>query len=408
MSPSRADSIERPYGWVIVFVSMILMTIGTGGPYLMSVAMKPITAEFGWPRWIPSLSFFLVMLGMGIGGIYMGRWMDKSGVHGPVLLGAFMVPIGIYLVNLSQEPILFLVAHGLFIGLLGNAAMWSPLMANATRWFDRRRGIAIAIVASGQFMSFIWPPFFRFLIESVGWRDTYLIFSALALIVMVPLTLFLRRDPPHMDHDKHTGRRAPDRPLGLSRTNLQSLLCVAGLGCCTAMSIPMVHVVNHVQDMGFSFARAAECMSILFFCGVISRLIWGWISDHIGGFRTLLSSSICQLLALVLLMLVDDLVGLYVASAIFGLAFGGIIPSYSILLSELYPTDEAGRRIGNVYFVTFIGMGSGGFLGGLAYDLTGGYVAAFGLGVLANILNLSIIIPLTWRRYRVVPDLATA
>ena len=408
MSPSRADSIEQPYGWVVVIVSMILMTVGTGGQYLVSVAMKPITLEFGWPRWIPSLSFLLAMLGMGIGGIYMGRWMDKSGVHKPVLLGAFMVPIGVYLTNLSQEPIVFLVAHGLFIGLLGNAAMWSPLMANATRWFDRRRGIAVAIVACGQFMAFIWPPFFRFLIEAVGWRDTYLIFAAMALIIMAPLTLFLRRELPEIMDEKIAGGAAPDRPLGFSKTTLQSLLCCAGLGCCIAMSIPMVHVVNHVQDLGFSFARAAECMSVLFFCGVISRLVWGWVSDYIGGFRTLLSSSVCQFMALILLMVVDDLVGLYIASAIFGLAFGGIIPSYSIVLRDLYPGDEAGQRIGNIYFLTLVGMGSGGFLGGVAFDLTGGYVAAFGLGMLANALNLSIIIPLTWRRYRVVPDLATA
>jgi MFS family permease len=334
--------------------------------------------------------------------------MDRAGVHKPVLLGAFMVPLGIYLTSLSQGPILFLLAHGLFIGLLGNAAMWTPLMANATRWFDRRRGIAVAIVASGQFMAFIWPPFFRLLIESVGWRDTYVIFAALALVTMVPLTLFLRHAPPEMVDEETSRTTAPDRPLGLSKTTLQSLLCCAGLGCCIAMSIPMVHVVNHVQDLGFSFARAAECMSVLFFCGVVSRLGWGWISDRIGGFRTLLSSSSCQFLALVLLMVVDDLAGLYAASAIFGLAFGGIIPSYSIVIRDLYPADEAGRRMGNVYFLTLVGMGSGGFFGGLVFDLTGGYVAAFALGVFANLVNLSIVAPLTWRRRRTAPGTAAA
>jgi MFS family permease len=364
--------------------------------------------EMGWPRWIPSLSYLLVMIGMGVGGVYMGRWMDKSGVQKPVLLGAFMVPIGIYLTNLAQEPILFLVAHGLFMGLLGNAAMWSPLMANATRWFDRRRGVAVAIVASGQFMAFIWPPFFRVLIENVGWRDTYVIFGGMAMVIMVPLTLFLRRDPPEVVNETIAGGSPPDRPLGLSKTTLQSLLGCAGLGCCIAMSIPMVHVVNHVQDLGFSFARAAECMSVLFFCGVISRLAWGWISDRIGGFRTLLSSSLCQFVALSLLMFVESLPGLYAASAIFGLAFGGIIPAYSLVLRDLYPGIEAGQRIGNVYFWTLIGMGTGGFLGGVAFDLTGGYVAAFGLGVAANALNLSIIIPLIVRRFRYAPQTAAA
>ena len=407
MKPSRADSVEQPYGWVVIFVSMILMTVGTGGQYLMSVAMKPITVETGWPRWIPSLSYLLVMIGMGVGGVYMGRWMDRVGVHSPVLLGAIMVPVGVYLTNLSQEPIVFLVAHGLFIGLLGNAAMWSPLMANATRWFDRRRGMAVAIVASGQFMAFIWPPFFRVLIDSVGWRDTYVIFAAISMIIMVPLTLFLRRDPPEpIGGEAIAGGEALDRPLGLSKTTLQSLLGCAGLGCCIAMSIPMVHIVNHVQDLGFSFARAAECMSVLFFCGVISRLVWGWISDRIGGFRTLLSSSMCQIVALSLLMVVDSLAGLYAASAIFGLAFGGIIPAYSLVLRDLYPASEAGQRIGNVYFWTLIGMGTGGFLGGVAFDLTGGYVAAFGLGVTTNAINLSIIIPLMVRRSRMAPQLA--
>ena len=404
MNGSTSASIERPYGWVIVVASLLLMTTGTGSLYAVVVALKPIAADFDWPRWVPSLAYSLGMLGMGAGGILMGRWSDRVGNARPAALGALGVATGSYLVSVSDGPVLFLAAYGLLIGVFGNGALFVPLVANATRWFDRRRGVAVAIVASGQFMAgFLWPLVFRPLIETVGWRQMFVYYALFVLAVGLPLCLFLRPRPPVPDLAASEATRTPAaeaRPLGLTPARLQTVLCCAGVGCCIAMAIPMVHLVAYATDLGFSLARGAECLSVLLGCGFVGRIAWGAVTDRIGGLATLAASSSLQLVALASFMAVDGLAGLFAVSALFGLAFGGIVPSYSIIVRELFPTHEIGRRIGAVYFFTTLGMAVGGVAGGVAFDASGGYLPAFAVGVLFNLANLSLVVPLLHRRRR--------
>jgi MFS family permease len=185
---------------------------------------------------------------------------------------------------------------------------------------------------------------------------------------------------------------ASNRPFGLSLSQAQWLLCVAGVGCCVAMSMPQVHIVAYCGDLGYGAARGAQMLSLMLACGIVSRLVSGMICDRIGGLRTLLLGSVLQGIALLLFIPFDGLAALYVISALFGLFQGGIVPSYAIIVREHFPPAQAGARVGTVLMATLFGMALGGFLSGKVFDLTGSYHAAFINGVAWNLLNLTIVL----------------
>lgn len=399
MTDETAPSVETPYGWVVVAASLLLMATAFGASYLMIVGLKPVAAEFGWPRWVPSLAYSLILLGAGFGGIVMGRWSDHRGMGGPALLGGFMVGAGAIAVSYVDGIWPLLLLSGLVIGFLGNGTVFSPLLTNATRWFDRRRGIAVAIVACGQSLAgAAWPTLFRYGIDEIGWRETWFYYGIFAVCVMVPLSLLLRRRPP-VYRTIGNGQAAAARSAGsaLPPGLVQVLLCVAIVGCCVAMAMPMVHVVAYCSDLGFEAARGAEMLSLLLACAFFSRLGFGWLSDRIGGLMTILLGSGMQAITLAMYIWIDNLFGLYVISGVFGLVFGGIVPAYALAVRELFPDSEAGWRIGVVFLFGTVGMALGGWLGGWVFDLTGTYQIAFMTGVFFNLVNLMVIGALIWQ-----------
>lgn len=405
-------SVETPYGWVVVVASLLLMATGFGGSYLVVVGLKPIAAEFDWPRQIPSLAYSLVMLGAGIGGILMGLWADRRGMGGPALVGAVMVGAGAILSGYATGIWSLFLPHFLLLGILGNGTMFSPLMTNATKWFDRRRGIAVAIVAGGQSLAgAIWPPIFRYTMDEWGWRTTMIGFGITAICIMLPLSLCLRRPAPESGPRPGAAGLVAgdeDKVLGLRPNVVLAMLGVAIIGCCIAMAMPMVHVVAYCSDLGFATARGAEMLSLLLGCAFMSRLAFGWVADRIGGLRTILIGASLQAVFLAAFAWVDSLASLYIVSALFGLAFGGIVPSYALAVRELFHVSQAGWRIGVVYFFGTVGMGLGGYVGGLIFDLTGGYERAFLTGVAFNLLNLVLIAALVWRHRDEDPRIVVA
>lgn len=400
----HAESIERPYGWVIVGASVLLMAVGSGSLYVCVVALKLIAAEFDWPRSIPSLGYSMGVLGMGLGGILMGRWSDRAGVTPPALVASLAIPLGAYLASLSQGPWGFVMAHAVFIGFFGISGIFTPLMANITHWFDRRRGVAVGVVGAGQALAgAVWPPVFRILNDSVGWRDTFVFFAVFALVTMAPLALVLRPRAPALtgaDAQYNQSNGDDRRILGFDKTVVHCMLCFAGVGCCVAMAMPMVHIVAHATDLGHAQARAAELLAVLLGSAFISRLFWGMVSDRIGGLSALMYGSLCQALVLTMFVFTDSLPGLYLASALFGLGYGGIVPAYTVITRELFRPSEIGWRIGVIYLFSTVGMAAGGFLGGVIYDLSGSYSIAFIVGILFNLCNLALVVPLALRDIR--------
>jgi MFS family permease len=405
MQNAGREAIESPYAWGRLAMSLLLMTIGGSGMYSVTVVLPRMQQDFGVARGDASLPYTLTMIGFGIGGILMGRLADRFGVMAVVMLGALGLGAGYIAAGLAPGLALFGLAQGLLIGLLGTSASFAPLVADTSRWFDRRRGIALAICMSGNYTAgAVWPPVMQYFIDSVGWRQTYIGMGIFCLASMLPLALFLRRRPPVLEGPAAgaaattAGFAAPGRrPLGMSPNLLLGLLCVAGVSCCVAMSMPQVHIVAYCGDLGFGAARGAEMLSLMLALGVVSRLVSGWISDRIGGLRTLLLGSLLQGVALLLFLPSDALVSLYVVSGLFGLFQGGIVPAYALIVREYFPPEEAGARVGTVLMATLLGMALGGWMSGAVFDLTGSYHAAFLNGIAWNLLNLSIVGFLLWR-----------
>jgi MFS family permease len=400
---ANRDGIESPYAWLRLAVSLLLMTIGGSGMYSVTVVLPRIQQEFGVDRGDASLPYTLTMIGFGLGGILMGKMSDRFGVVVPVMLGALGLGAGFVVAGSATTLWQFSLAQGLLVGLLGTSATFAPLVADTSQWFERRRGIAVAVCMSGNYVAgAVWPPVMQHFIDSVGWRATYIGMGIFCVVAMLPLALALRRRPPPQPAPMAPNASAvvgagSALVLGMPAGAVQALLCVAGVACCVAMSMPQVHIVAYCGDLGFGAARGAEMLSVMLGMGVVSRLVSGWVSDRIGGLRTLLLGSILQGVALLLFLPFDGLVSLYAVSALFGLFQGGIVPAYALIVREYFSPKEAGARVGTVLMATLFGMALGGWMSGAVFDLTGSYRAAFVNGIGWNLLNVSIVAFLLYR-----------
>ena len=387
---------DSPYAVRRLIVALALMTIGNGGMYVVVTVLPAVQSEFGVARAAASLPYTLLLLGFGLGGILMGRLADKRGVMLPSLVGAACVGLGFTLASQSPNIWWFAAAHCLFIGFFGSSASYAPLIADASLWFVRHRGIAVAVCACGNYLAgAVWPPIASHFLHTAGWRTTYLGIGAFSVTSMAALALLLRGRPPTFAPAVTMGklaRRASDRPFGMSANQATVLLCVAGLACCVAMSMPLVHIVALCGDLGLNSARGAEMLSLMLGLGIASRLVSGLIVDRIGGLWTLLIGSTLQCIALILFVPANSLYTLYAVSALFGLFQGGIVPSYAIVIREYFSMKEAGTRVGTVLMFTMFGMALGGWMSGKIHDLTASYDAAFWHGIAWNVVNIAIVL----------------
>ncbi|MEX0591534.1 MAG: MFS transporter [Xanthobacteraceae bacterium] len=386
--------------------ALLLGTIGSVGMWSVVVALPAVQADFGVARADATLPYTLAMIGFGGGGIVMGRLADRFGIMAPLVLGAFALAVGYLAAGASPTLWAFALAH-LLVGF-GSSATFGPMLADISYWFTARRGIAVAIVASGNYLAgTVWPPVVQHFISTAGWRPTHIGIGLFCIAATLPLVLVMRRRAPVQEIVSGTTFAAGSKgaQLGISPNALQVLLCIAGLSCCVAMSMPQVHIVAYCGDLGYGVARGAEMLSLMLGLGILSRIASGFIADRIGGVATLLVGSTLQGVALFLYLWFDGLTSLYVISGLFGLFQGGIVPMYAIIVREYFPAQEAGTRLGIVLLATLIGMAFGGWMSGLIFDLTGSYQAAFANGLLWNLLNVSVA---TWLLLRGGRRLAVA
>ena len=386
-----AHTPDTVYSWWRLVISLMMSTIGGVGMWSVVVILPTIETEFNISRGDASLPYMATMIGFAVGGVFMGRLADKSGVFIPLFMSAIIMGSGYILAAHTTNLWQFITVQAICIGMLGSSASFAPLVADITHWFVKRRGVAIALVASGNYLSgTIWPPLLTYGIEQYGWRISYMAVGVFCICSMTPLA-FLLRQRPNLElqagqHDGHSDRFR----LKISPRNLQAILVVAGIACCVAMSMPQVHIVAYCADLGYGVARGAEMLSLMLGFGIISRLVSGMIGDKIGGVGTLIIGSILQFIALLIYIPFDGLASLYMVSAFFGLAQGGIVPSYALIVREYMPAKEAGARVSLVLMATVVGMALGGWLSGFIFDLTGSYQAAFINGMVWNLLNMSI------------------
>jgi MFS family permease len=387
----RLPSIEGRASWVAASVTLAILSISYGSPLLIVVGLKPIQEALGTDRSVIALAGSLVWVGTGIGGIPMGWLADRIGIRAVVAIGALMIALGLAISTIGGTAPLYL-GHGLLIGLIGNGAVYAPLLIYVSRWFDRRRGTAIALISSGQYIAGVfWPSVFERGIATFGWQTTMLAFAAVTVICILPMVLLLRPVPKPISAGPAVTAGRDRSVLGLRPNMVQALLCVAAFCCCIPMAIPSSHIVAYCSDIGISPVRGAAMLSVLLGCAFISRQFWGAMADRLGGLRTVMAGSACQAAAIGAFLITQNEAGLFVIAGIYGLGFSGIIPSYAVAIRDLFPSSEASWRIPALLFTGMSGMAVGSWLAGWIFDYFGTYAPAFATGVLFNLLNLVVI-----------------
>uniref|UniRef100_UPI003B52BB7B MFS transporter n=1 Tax=Roseovarius indicus TaxID=540747 RepID=UPI003B52BB7B len=391
------DVLDSRYAWTRLAISLLIATVGNVGMWAIIVVMPAVQAEFGVDRADASLPYTLTMVGFALGNFAVGRIVDRWGITAALVMAAAMIAAGMSLSALSPSVTL-LAAAQLLVGF-GTAASFGPLIADVSLWFLKRRGIAVAITASGNYLSgAIWPVILAGVLAEQGWRAVYLALGVITVAVVIPLSMFLRRRVPleaRAKADAASDLRA--KAAGFRPMTLAVLLGVAGIGCCVAMSMPQVHIVAFCVDLGYGPAVGGQMLSLMLLGGVVSRLISGLVADRLGGVMTLLIGSALQCLALFLYLPSGGMTSLYIVSLVFGLAQGGIVPSYALVVREYMPSAEAGRWVGFVLMSTIFGMALGGWMSGWIYDVTGSYHMAFVNGIVWNFLNIGIMVMILMR-----------
>jgi MFS family permease len=382
--------------WVRLVLALLIGSIGAVGMWAVVVVIPVVQTEFGATRGAVSLAFTLMMFGFGLGGVIAGKITDRVGIVPAMAISIAFLGVANVLAGLSTMLWQFVAVY--FLIGLGTSATFAPLMAEASHWFERNRGLAVTIVAGGNYVAgAMWPPIVNFGLQTVGWRMTHIGIGIICASLMTTLVLILHAQMGDHKVSNHANAAPPRVDLGLSTNALTVLLSIAAIACCVAMSMPQVHIVAYCGDLGFGVARGAEMLSLMMACGIVSRIGSGFLADKIGGIRTLLIGSLAQGFALAFYLFFDSLTSLYLISAMFGLFQGGIVPSYAIIVREAMPAGEAATRVGIVIFASVFGMSFGGWISGVIFDATGSYAAAFANGVAWNVLNLGIVLLLLMR-----------
>jgi MFS family permease len=395
-------SIETRTSWIVATVATVVIAMAFGAAWIAPVALKRIAAEVDDLRSIPALAGALVWLGIGCGGILLSWLAERIGVRWTVIGGALMIGIGLALSTLGPGWPLYL-GHGLFIGLLGVAGINAPLYVYLCKWFDYRRGSALALISSGAYIAgALWPPVFERAIAYFGWRQTMLLYAALQFAVIVPLAaLYFGRAPEQPEVAIASGTvSAKKRVLGWPPNLIFALLAAASFLCCVPMAIPQAHLIAFCGDIGISAAHGAAMVSVLLGAAFVSRQGWGWMADRVGGLRTALVGSACQTVAMSGFLLTQDEIGLFAVAAAFGAGFSGLVPAYVLSLRELFPPAEASWRIPSLLLISGGGMAAGGWLGGVLYDRFAFYGPAFAAGIAFGMLNLAVLAVLVWKHGR--------
>jgi MFS family permease len=393
-------SIESKTSWVVASMSLLCLGMSFGAPWITAVGLKQIAAEMGDARSVPALASSLVWFGAAAGGILMGHVAERFGIRLTVMFGAVMIGIGL-LISTGGEPWQLYLGHGLFMGLLGNAGLNAPLYVYVSRWFDRRRGSALALLSSGGYIAgFVWPTIFERAIAHFGWRWTMIAYAALEIAVILPVAVIYLRAPPETAAPASVAAAADGKPtvLGWHPNVVFVLIAAASFLCCVTMSIPQGHLVAHCTDLGISATVGAAMLSVLLGAGFISRQAWGLVSDRIGGLLTALFSSALQGVSMLGFLFTQDEVGLFTVSLAFGIGFSALIPAYVLAIRELFPLSEAHWRVPSLLLLSGSGMATGNWLAGYLYDMHGYYAPAFITAVAFNVANFCLLAMLVARQ----------
>ncbi len=403
MNPTNATpaTIETRFSWTVATVALICLAFSFGGLWIVSVGLKAIAADAGNQRSVPALAAALAWLGSGLGGIAMGPLAVRFGIRWTVIFGATMIALGLCVSTLGAGVPLW-IGHGLFMGLIGNAGLNAPMYIYVSRWFDRRRGSALALISSGSYIAgAVWPTIFERAITAYGWRTSMLAYAALEVVVIVPLAaIFFHHPPESFAAVPGTSMVHKASVLGLRPNLMFGMLAAAAFMCCVPMAMPQGHLVAFCSDLGIPATHGAAMLSVVLGTAFVTRQFWGVASDRIGGLLTVLLGSLVQACTMVAFLLTQDEIGLFTVAAVYGLGFSGIIPAYVLAIREFFPPRDAAWRVPILLFFSGGGMAAGGWVAGMLYDHFGYYAPAFMTGIGFNLMNLVLVGTLVFRQHR--------
>lgn len=400
MRSPKSDGDDTGYGWVMVFVAFTLVGLSFGGFGAVGVFLKPLATEFQWSRGSVSLGYTASALAAALCGVLWGYLADSYPTRRFSIFGAFA--IGGALMLLSRTATLWQLYLFYFAyGALGHAALNTPLYANVGFWFTRNLGFAIGVMAAGGALGqAVVPLAARLLISAYGWRTAYLVLGLVYLAVGVGVAMLTRDPPLRRAHFGDASRRAA-RPWSLGEAGFPvAWLSVAVVFCCACMAVPIVHIVALVSDRGIAAEAAAGALTTMMLFGAFGRVGAGRLADLLGPMRTYIVMSLAQTALVVWFPHVQSLTATYVLAGLFGLAFSGVMSCVLVCVRAMVPAPVNARSLALVLMFAWFGMGLGGYLGGAMFDLTGNYVWSFGLGGLAGVINLAVLIAFNLRLRR--------
>lgn len=380
------------YGWVIVACGIVMTCIGIGSMLSLGVFLQPMSEAMGWSRTGISLAALLNFLCMGVGSFFWGALSDRFGTRAVVLAGGILLGGG--LVGASQAATLgqFQLLFGVVVGVAAGS-FYAPMTATTTRWFVEHRSLAVALVSAGLGLgSMTVAPLVGWIISHYDWRVAMLVIGDLAWLLLIPAALLVRNPPAAAPAPPPAPGALAPREFTVAealRTPQFAAIALTHFACCAAHSGPIFHMVTNVIDHGISAMAATTVLSAAGLASLSGRVICGLLADRLGAKRVLIVGLAIQAAAVGLYLVTRELAGFYALALMFGLAYGGVMPLYAIVVREYFGARIMGATFGAVAFASTLGMALGPWLGGVLYDSFGSYAWLFvgssgiGLGAVA-------------------------
>ena len=377
---------DRPaYGWVVLAAAFVIITMAVGTLFSLAVFLKPLEDSAGWARSSVSAIALLNWVAMGVGSFLAGYLSDRFGARPVVVGGGLLLGGGLVLSGQVRELWQFYITFGILVGF-GVSCFYVPLTVTAIRWFEHRRGLAASIVSSGNGLgTLVIAPLTRWLINAYDWRTAFVILGEIALVVVIPAALLLRRAP--------VATAPASRPAPAPGPTARALwtswpfwaIALTHFACCAAHSGPIFHMVSHAIDQGVPALAAAGALGISGLTSIVGRVGTGLVADRVGAKRTLLAGLVLQAATIFLYVFPTGAGTLYGLAMIFGVAYGSVMPLYAVVTREYFGDRAIGTAYGGVFFISCLGMGLGSYAGGIIHDLLGSYLWLFiGSGMIAT------------------------
>jgi len=383
------------YRWVIVAAGGVLGCVAIGGMFSLPVFLQPIARETGWSVTGVSSAMTIGFLAMAFTSMIWGTLSDRFGPLPVVLTGSIVLPASLALASHASSLLSFQIMFGLMVG--GSiSAIFAPMMACVTGWFDTHRSLAVSLVSAGMGMApLIMSPLAAWLVSNHDWRISMQVVAAVVAAVMIPVALLVRR-PPAVEQSVPAGDDAPPAEMSLAQA-LRSpqfiILLATNFLCCATHSGPIIHTVSYAVTCGIPMMAAVTIYSVEGLAGMGGRIAFGLLGDRFGAKRVLVAGLLAQAFGALGYVFVRELSAFYAVAALFGFIYAGTMPLYSVLARENFPMRMMGTVIGGSAMAGSLGMATGPVAGGLIYDTFASYawlyIGSFAVGLGAFLIALT-------------------